>query len=205
MQAVFSLIIGYLFGSLLFAEIIGRLFLHQDPKKYGSHNPGTANVGAVFGKKWGILTCAGDLLKTFLALLIVFALFHQRELLPVASLGLICGHCFPFWNHFQGGKGVAVAAAFCVSYDWRAGLITLLIALFLTALMQNLTIPPLVFMLTFSLYIMYAHTLTAGLIFLLCTLIMAHQFRYDIRDFLNGKGKRVDILHAIKKKMGIDN
>ncbi|WP_373868189.1 glycerol-3-phosphate acyltransferase, partial [Lactobacillus nasalidis] len=40
---------------------VGRYFLHKDPTKYGSGNPGTANMGAVFGKKAGILTCVGDL------------------------------------------------------------------------------------------------------------------------------------------------
>lgn len=204
MQIFLSLLIGYLGGNLLFAKIIGQLFLHKDPAQYGSHNPGTANMGAVFGKKWGILTCLGDLAKSLLALFLVFALFHNRELLPWASLGLLLGHCFPFWNHFQGGKGVAVAAAFSVCYDWRAGLVTLLIALILTALMQNLTIPPLVFMLFFSLYVMFTHTLTAGLIFLACTAVMAYRFRFDLADFFAGRGKRVDILRSIKRKLGIN-
>lgn len=202
MAWIWAILVGYLCGNFLFASIIGRFFLKKDPTKVGSGNPGTANMGAVFGKKWGILTCSGDLLKTAIALLIVHFSFPGRVMLAYAGLGLILGHCFPFWNHFQGGKGVAVAALLSVTYDWRAGLITLLIALFLTAIMQNLTIPPLVFMLLFSLYELLGNV-EAGIVFIIITLIMAFKFRKDIVDFFTGKGKKVDILYTIKKKLGL--
>lgn len=202
MARIWATLIGYIFGNFLFAMIVGRLALHIDPTKFGSGNPGTANMGAVFGKKWGILTCAGDLLKTGIALLIVYLLFHEKIYLAYAGLGLILGHCFPIWNHFQGGKGVAVSALMAVSYDWKAGLVTLLIALLLTAVMQNLTIPPLVFMLLFSIYTII-NAREAGIVFLIITAIMAFKFRKDIVDFFTGKGKKVDILYSIKKKLGI--
>ena len=118
------------------------------------------------------------------------------------GLGVVLGHCFPVFNHFKGGKAVAVTAMVTVLYDWRAGLITLLIALVLTAIMQNLTIPPLVFILSFSIY-QLTKSLEPGLVFLIMTAVMAFKFRYDIRDFFTGHGKRVDILYTIKKKLGI--
>ena len=202
MARLLSILIGYIFGNFLFAMIIGRLALHTDPTKYGSGNPGTANMGAVFGKKWGILTCSGDLLKTAIALLIVHLAFPGKINLAYAGLGLILGHCFPIWNHFQGGKGVAVAALLTVVYDWKAGIITLLIALVLTAIMQNLTIPPLVFMILFSVFEFFKNQ-EAGIIFLIITGIMIFKFWKDIIDFFTGHGKKVDILYSIKKKLGI--
>lgn len=202
MARLWATVIGYFFGNFLFAMIVGHFALKIDPTKYGSGNPGTANMGAVFGKKFGIMTCAGDLLKTGIALLIVHFLFPEKVYLAYAGLGLILGHCFPIWNHFKGGKGVAVSALLAVSYDWKAGLITLLIALLLTAVMQNLTIPPLVFMLLFSVYTVI-HAKEAGIVFLIITAIMAFKFRKDIVDFFTGNGKKVDILYSIKKKLGI--
>ena len=181
---------------------VGKYYLHKDPTKYGSGNPGTANMGAVFGKKAGILTCIGDLLKTLLAICLVYVIYHQHLLTAYTGLGVVLGHCFPVFNHFKGGKAVAVTAMVTVLYDWRAGLITLLIALVLTAIMQNLTIPPLVFMLSFSIY-QLTRSLEPGLVFLIMTAVMAFKFRYDIRDFFTGRGKRVDILYTIKKKLGI--
>lgn len=202
MARLWATLIGYLFGNLLFAMIVGRIFLRIDPTKYGSGNPGTANMGAVFGKKWGILTCVGDLLKSLIALIIVLLLYHQKLYLAYAGLGLMLGHCFPIWNKFHGGKGVAVAAIVSVAYNWQAGLITLLIALVMTAIMKNLTIPPQMFILLFSVYVLFfMHEIEAGLVFLAITLIMVVRFWQDSIDFFTGKGKRVDILYSIKKKL----
>lgn len=204
MTKLAAVVIGYIFGNFLFAMIVGKIFLKIDPTKYGSGNPGTANMGAVFGKKWGIMTCAGDLIKSLLALFIVYFIFPAHLNLAYTGLGLILGHCFPIWNHFKGGKGVAVAAQVAVFYDWRAGFATLLIALVLTAIMQNLTIPPLIFMLLFSIDILVVkHQIEAGIIFLIITAIMCFKFRKDIVDFVSGRGKKVDILYSIKKKLGI--
>lgn len=202
MERLWSVLIGYIFGNFLFAMIVGQVFLKINPTEYGSKNPGTANMGAVFGKKWGILTCLGDLLKSLIALFIVYFAFPAHINIAYTGLGLILGHCFPFWNHFKGGKGVAVAAQVAVFYDWKAGFATLLVALVLTAIMQNLTIPPLVFILLFSIFVLTKNT-EAGIIFLIITAIMAFTFRKDIVDFIHGDGKKVDILYSLKKKLGI--
>lgn len=199
---IIAVLIGYIFGNFMSAMFVGKFYLHQDPTKFGSGNPGTANVGAVFGKKAGIMTCVGDLLKTLLAIGLVYAIYRQHLLIAYTGLGVVVGHCFPIMNHFKGGKAVAVMAMTTVLYDTKAGLITLLIALFLTAVMQNLTIPPLVFMLLFSFYEL-SKSVEAGVIFLIITGIMAYKFKKDIYDFFTDHGKRVDILYSIKKKLGI--
>ena len=90
-----AVIIGYLFGNFISAMFVGKYYLHKDPTKYGSGNPGTANMGAVFGKKAGILTCIGDLLKTLLAICLVYAIYHQHLLTAYTGLGVVLGHCFP--------------------------------------------------------------------------------------------------------------
>lgn len=203
MFRVYSLLIGYLFGNFLFAMIVGKFLLHKDPTKYGSKNPGTANIGAVFGKKFGIITCFGDLAKTLIALIIVYFLFKgNRQAEAACGLGVILGHSFPWWNHFNGGKGVAVSAMWMVFFDWRAGLLALIIGLILVIIMKNLTIPPLVYMIGFSVYVWINFGWQCGFIFLLATLVMCFKFRKDIVDFFEGNGKRVDVLTTIKKKIG---
>ena len=203
MDRLWAILIGYLFGNFLFAMVVGKYCLHIDPTKYGSHNPGTANMGAVFNKKWGILTCLGDLIKSFLAVGIVYFGFkHNLLLIAYTGLGLVLGHCFPLLNKLQGGKGVAVAAVVAVCYNWQAGLITLLIALVLTIFMKNLTIPPQMFILLFSVYIIFGlHEIEAGIIFLAISAIMIIRFWRDSIDFFTGHGKKVDILYSIKKKL----
>ena len=45
-------IIGYLFGSIPFSIIIGKVFFKKDPRDYGSKNAGGTNCMRVFGKGW---------------------------------------------------------------------------------------------------------------------------------------------------------
>lgn len=200
MARVWATLIGYLFGNILFAMIIGRLVFHSDPTKVGSGNPGTANVGAVYGKKWGVITCLGDFLKTIVALLLVAYLLPGKINLAYTGLGLVLGHCFPVLHDFKGGKGMAVAGLLSLIYDFPAGVLTLLIALLLIIMMKNLTIPPLVFIILFSSYELLKAK-EAGLVFFLIALIMTWQFRRDLVAFFTGRGKRVDILSSFKKKV----
>ena len=97
---------------------------------------------------------------------------------------------------------MTVAVILAAIYDVKAAAVTLLIALILTIILKNLTVPPLVFILLFSLY-EFTQLREAGIVLLIITLIMAFKFRYDLRDFFTGNGKKVDILYSIKKKLGI--
>lgn len=87
-------------------------------------------------------------------------------------------------------------------YDTPVAAVTLLVALILLILLQNLTIPPIIFIILFSLYELFK-VREAGIVLLIMTLVMAFKFRYDLRDFFTGNGKKVDVLYSIKKKWGI--
>lgn len=198
-----SFIIGYILGNFLFALIVGKYFLHADPTQNGSGNPGTANMGAVFGKKWGILTLIGDAVKSILALTITWLLFKSQLAMTYCGLGLMLGHCYPITNRFKGGKGVAVVGITILAVNFKIALIILLIALVLTIVMKNLTIPPLFFTYCFGVVNLLLGKVDRGLIFLLIGIIMTIRFWKDIIDFVQGNGKKVDILFSIKKKLGI--
>ena len=144
------------------------------------------------------MTCLGDILKTLICILIVHCFFSDSIALLYAGLGLMLGHCFPLWKHFHGGKGVTIAVIVAALYDTPVAAVTLLIAFFLLIVLQNLTVPPIVFIILFSLY-EFLTTKEAGIVLL----IMVYKFRYDLRDFFVGKGKKFDVLYSIKKKLGI--
>ena len=113
--------IGCGLGNILTAFIVARFFGAKKPTEFGSGNPGTANVGAVLGKKAGMLVYLGDAMKTLVAMLLVFLLFRNQTQLAFlyCSLGLTIGHDFPIWNHFKGGKGVAVSGIFILFINFK--------------------------------------------------------------------------------------
>ena len=114
MERIYCLVIGYVFGLVLFAEIIARARLGRSARTIGSCNPGTANITRQMGKAWGLLVLAGDLLKTVAACWLCAALFPElgRLVYLWAGLGATLGHNFPVWAGFRGGKGVATTCAF---------------------------------------------------------------------------------------------
>ena len=111
--------IGYLFGMVLFAELIVRFRLGKSARSIGSGNPGTANISRQMGLRWGLAVLAGDLLKTGAACWISLALFPALGHIAIlwAGLGATLGHDFPLWAQFRGGKGVATTCAFTVLFS----------------------------------------------------------------------------------------
>lgn len=106
MNQILTLLISYFVGTISGSYIIGNLFLNKDIRKYGSGNAGTTNAMRVLGKKAGVLTFLIDFLKGALVTLIIRRIFGD-EFVPLAILGAVIGHDFPFYMKFKGGKGVA--------------------------------------------------------------------------------------------------
>lgn len=107
-------VLGYLCGSVLFAQIAARLTGAGDVCECSRDgNPGTANAFVHGGFLCGCLTLVGDLSKGFLPIALyqfcggnfsTFALFK-----PLVLAAPVLGHAFPVLFHFKGGKGIATS------------------------------------------------------------------------------------------------
>lgn len=116
-------LLAYLIGSIPFAVVVSRLMGLQDPRSYGSGNPGATNVLRSGSKLAAALTLLGDAAKGW------FALWLARELAPglswgwyaLAALAVFLGHLYPVFLKFKGGKGVATALGVLVAVQpWLA-------------------------------------------------------------------------------------
>lgn len=110
---VITLLIGYLCGSFLTAEVVARAWAGTSIFALGDGNPGMANVGHELGLKAALICLVGDILKTVAAVLITGALFPGIGVAHFgwAGLGTTLGHDYPFWHQFKGGKGVTTIAS----------------------------------------------------------------------------------------------
>jgi len=66
-----ALVAGYLIGSLSFAVIVSRTMRLDDPRTYGSRNPGATNVLRSGSKAAAVVTLALDALKGVAAVVLV--------------------------------------------------------------------------------------------------------------------------------------
>jgi glycerol-3-phosphate acyltransferase PlsY len=123
-------LVAYLVGSLSFAVIISRLMGLNDPRTYGSGNPGATNVLRSGNKLAAILTLVFDALKGYVPVLLV-AIYGPAYGLGEGTAALVglaafLGHLWPVFFRFQGGKGVATAAGVLLGLNPWLGLATLL-------------------------------------------------------------------------------
>ncbi len=113
MYTALFIIVAYLMGSVSFALVTSKLFGLDDPRTYGSGNPGATNVLRTGNKLAALLTLLGDAAKGWLAFFLAscFAGSFGVSNLGLAGVALAAfiGHLFPVFSKFQGGKGVATA------------------------------------------------------------------------------------------------
>ena len=132
MQALYPVIAAiaaYLIGSLSFAVIVSRLMGLNDPRTYGSGNPGATNVLRSGNKAAAILTLLLDALKGFVPVFLVKEFGAPYGLdegtLALVALAAFLGHLWPVFFRFKGGKGVATAAGVLLGLNPWLGLATL--------------------------------------------------------------------------------
>jgi glycerol-3-phosphate acyltransferase PlsY len=101
---------AYVLGTFPSADLAARLALGRsaDIRSMGSGNPGAVNVTGQLGKSWGALVLVLDIAKAAAACFLGRWLAGDAAA-SAAGTAAVVGHCFPLWNGFRGGKGVACA------------------------------------------------------------------------------------------------
>ena len=118
LHRLLCLLVGYLCGGFLTAELVARARTGKSAAALGTGNPGMANLAHELGKGWGRWcwpetsprppwpsACAG---RSFP---------HWAACPACGRAGAVLGHNFPFWRGFRGGKGVAVTCAALILFS----------------------------------------------------------------------------------------
>ncbi len=121
---------AYLIGSLSFAVIVSSVMGLNDPRTYGSKNPGATNVLRSGSKAAAIVTLLLDALKGWVPVMLVQWYGKPYGLgdgtLAMVGLAAFLGHLYPVFFRFVGGKGVATAAGVLLAVNAWLGLAILL-------------------------------------------------------------------------------
>lgn len=105
-----AIVASYFVGSISFAVISSKLFHLEDPRHFGSGNPGATNVLRSGNKKAALFTLVGDALKGWAAVcLTLYLLPYCAAGIALVAMAVFLGHVYSIFLGFKGGKGVATS------------------------------------------------------------------------------------------------
>jgi glycerol-3-phosphate acyltransferase PlsY len=101
------LVFAYLLGSIPTGVILAKAFSNVDPRTQGSKNIGATNVFRTAGKRLGVITLLGDILKGLIPVAIARGTLDSYFWIGAVALAAFLGHLYPIFLKFKGGKGIA--------------------------------------------------------------------------------------------------
>ncbi len=113
---VAAVALGYLAGTFPSADLACRVATggRTDLRSVGSGNPGANNAIKALGPRWGYGVMAADMAKGAVGC-VGGRVVGGDGGAHLAGVAAVVGHCFPVWNGFRGGKGVATSVGQCAA------------------------------------------------------------------------------------------
>lgn len=139
---------AYLIGNISPSIILGKMS-GIDIKKEGSGNAGTTNALRVLGKKAALITLVIDICKGILAVRLGMLCGYGTG--TICALAVFCGHIWPCFYSFKGGKGVATAFGAILAVNPLLGLSALAIVACGLLISKRMSVGSLLGALTFPL------------------------------------------------------
>ena len=163
---IVTLIASYLIGAIPSGVVLTKLTGAGDVRNSGSGNIGATNVYRTAGRKLGVLTLVGDIIKGVIPVIyaVSFVNFSIEQTAMIACATFL-GHLYPVYLGFKGGKGVATALGIYLvlsplSVLFAAvlfiGLVWIWRYVSLGSIIGAAAIPPLVYVLEGSLPLLFA-------------------------------------------------
>ncbi len=194
--SILVVIIAYLIGNISPSIILGKIN-GIDIKKEGSGNAGTTNALRVLGKKAALITLVIDIGKGILA--VRMGMLCGFPIGALCALAVFCGHIWPCFYRFKGGKGVATAFGAILAIDWKLALIMLAVAAAGLLLSKRMSVGSLLAAVSFPLlcWFMKPDFLAVGSIM---ALIIVIKHRANIQRLVRGEEPPMGIFKSKDEK-----
>jgi len=196
-----SVLLAYLIGSFPTSFLLTKSLKGIDIRQVGSKNAGATNVLRAAGKIPALVTLIIDILKGFLVVAVLAPLLYSsvRDLdydFYRIFLGLVavCGHIWPVFLGFKGGKGVATT----IGVGLAIAPVPLTVSLFiwtavfsmtkyvsLSSIISLMIFPILTAILNYSLY-----TIIFSIV--ICAIVI-YKHKENIRRLLEGKENKIKV------------
>ncbi len=199
---LFVYLIAYLFGSIPFALIVGKLFYKKDIRNFGSGNLGGTNAGRVLGKIAGVTVAVLDLTKAFIVMWVAIKILpNYPGFVAFAGVFAAIGHCYPIFAQFRGGKAVSTAFGYLLGVSvflvnpiliWVLFFLPIVLALTLLHFTKYVSLSAMVTV-TFTVLLAFIvqPDLTISSALVIIDLLLIYRHRTNIQRLLNGTERKV--------------
>lgn len=190
MYEILLIILGYLYGSIPFALVIGKVFYNTDVRESGSGNLGGTNAGRVLGKKAGISVIVLDALKAVIIFYLSSYLSLKFNLNPdikyLAGLACIFGHCYPIFAEFRGGKAVSTSLGYFLCIEPLYAVVAIVVFLLVLKISKYVSLSSIsTALIVLCITPFLAVSITAKLCMLVAVILLVYRHKDNIKRIKN--------------------
>ena len=193
---LFTLLLGYLLGSIPSGFLAGKWCKGIDLRSIGSGSTGATNVLRNVGKGPALVVFLVDVAKGAAAVLLASALTQNNPLNDwiqvLAGLAALAGHIWPIWLGFKGGKAVATGRGLFLGLAWPVGLACFGIFMAVFSLSRIVSLASVVAALSLPLLMAAGSGSNANLVVALVAMaLVLWRHRSNIQRLINGTEPKV--------------
>ncbi len=193
---IIIIIIAYLLGNISTSYIISKRVAGVDIRTQGSGNAGSTNVLRTLGKKAGLITFIGDLLKGIVAVLIaeMIAKITNVDIITagyIGVVGVVCGHNWSAFLGFRGGKGVATSLGSMIAVNPIIALTCFGIFLVIVAITKYVSLGSVLSISMSPIFMLILQNDKGLLATLFLTLSVIYTHRENIKRLVNGTERKI--------------
>lgn len=190
MYEILLILLGYLYGSIPFALVIGKVFYNTDVRESGSGNLGGTNAGRVLGKKAGISVIVLDALKAVIIFYLSSYLSLKFNLNPdikyLAGLACILGHCYPIFAEFRGGKAVSTSLGYFLCIEPLYAVVAIVVFLLVLKISKYVSLSSIsTALIVLCITPFLAVSITAKLCMLVAVILLVYRHKDNIKRIKN--------------------
>ena len=187
---MYEILLGYLYGSIPFALVIGKVFYNTDVRESGSGNLGGTNAGRVLGKKAGISVIVLDALKAVIIFYLSSYLSLKSNLNPdikyIAGLACIFGHCYPIFAEFRGGKAVSTSLGYFLCIEPLYAVVAIVVFLLVLKISKYVSLSSIsTALIVLCITPFLAVSITAKLCMLIAVILLVYRHKDNIKRIKN--------------------
>ncbi|MBO7392837.1 MAG: glycerol-3-phosphate 1-O-acyltransferase PlsY [Abditibacteriota bacterium] len=192
MKNAVVILLCYLFGSIPFGLIAGKLVKGIDIRNVGSGNIGATNVLRAVGPIPALIVFLLDVFKGAGAVLLCRYLGMSEYLIVLGGIAALVGHTCSVFLGFKGGKGVATLLGLVIGINPIMAAVALGIWIIVVAITRYVSLGSIIASLTTSIIICFIklHPIYK-IVFLLVSLFVVIKHKDNIKRLINGTENKI--------------